>query len=106
VQVRLGDLDVVAEHPVVADFQRSNAGPDPFALLHLGDDLFAGSTDRPEIVELAIDAVPREAAVPRQHRRVGRSSVDSMVSRTSGRSSSSADQRLHEGSLSSDEHRS
>ncbi len=66
VQIRLGDLDVVAEHAVVADFQRRDAGPRAFPLFHLGDDLFARAADAAQIVELGIDPVPREPAVARQ----------------------------------------
>ena len=46
VQVRLRDLDVVAEHAVVADLQRRDAGARALALFHLGDDLLARSADR------------------------------------------------------------
>ena len=76
-QVRLRDLDVVAEHAVVADLQRRDAGARALALLHLGDDLLAGAADRAQLVELRVDAVAREPAVARQRRRiVERASLD------------------------------
>ena len=52
VQVRLRDFDVVAEHAVVADLQRGDAGARALALFHLGDDLLARAADRPQLVEL------------------------------------------------------
>src|SRR5919197_272503 len=69
-KIRLRHLDVVAEHAVVADLQRSDPGPRTLVLLHLGDDLLAGAADRSQFVELAIDAVACEAAVACEDRRV------------------------------------
>ncbi len=46
VQVRFGDLDVVAEDTIEADLQRGDAGSGALALLHLGDDLTAGAANR------------------------------------------------------------
>ena len=66
VEVRLRDLDVVAEDAVEADLERRDAGARPLALLHLGDDLLAGSADVPQLVELRVHAVANHAAVARQ----------------------------------------
>ena len=46
VQVRLRDLDVVAEHAVEADLERRDPRPRALALFHLGDDLLARAADR------------------------------------------------------------
>ena len=66
VQVRLRDLDVVAEHAVEADLQR------PMPVRARSRSSISAITCRPErlivsqIVELGIDAVAREAAVARE----------------------------------------
>ena len=79
VQVGLRDLDVVAEHPVEADLQRADAGPLAFRRFHVGDDLPARSADRPQLVDLGIQAVLREAAFARQRRRVvGQRALDAL----------------------------
>ena len=65
-QVRLRDLDVVAEHAVEADLERVDAGARALALLHLGDHLAARSADRLQLVERRVDAVAREAAIARE----------------------------------------
>ncbi len=69
-QVRLRDLDVVAEDAVVANLEGVDARPSALGLLHLGDDLFAGTADAAQLVEFAIHAVPGEAAIARQGRRL------------------------------------
>ena len=69
-QVRLRNLDVVAEDTVVADLERADAGARPFPLFHLGDDTLPGSADRAQFVQLAIDAVTSEPAVARERRRI------------------------------------
>ncbi len=66
VQVRLRDLDVVAEHAVEPDFERVDAGARPLPLFHLGDHLLARSADVPQVVELGVDAVANHAAVAGQ----------------------------------------
>ena len=70
VQVRLRDLDVVAEHAVEAHLERRDAGARALALLDLGDHLLARAADRAQLVELGVDAVADEAAVARQRRRL------------------------------------
>ena len=68
VQIRLGDLDVVAEDAVVADLQVGDAGARALAFLHFGDVLLAASADGAQIVDLGVEAVAREAAVAGEHR--------------------------------------
>ena len=70
VQVRLRDLDVVAEDPVVADLERGDAGPRALLLLHLRDDLLARPADRAQFVERRVEAVADEAAVAGERRRL------------------------------------
>ena len=65
-EVRLRDLDVVAEHPVVADLQRVDPGARALRFFHLGDPLLAGTADAAQLVELRIHAVAHGAAVPRR----------------------------------------
>ena len=60
----LGYLDVVAEHLVVADLQRPDAGALLLLGLHLGDDALAALEDVTQAVYLLIIAVPDEAALP------------------------------------------
>ena len=62
VQIRFGDLDVVAEDPVIPHLQRADARPRALALLERGDDLLAGAADAAQLVELGIDAVANVAA--------------------------------------------
>ena len=62
-QIRFRDLDVVAEHAVVAHLERVDAGARALALFELGDHLLARAADAPEIVELGVEAVADVAAV-------------------------------------------
>ena len=68
---------------------------------HLGDDLLARAADRPQLVELGIDAVAREAAVARERRRVVDERRLDPLPRTSARSSSSASSERTSGACSS-----
>ena len=72
VQVRLRDLDVVAEHAVVAHLQRVDAGARALALFELGDHLFARSADAAQVVELRVEAVADIAAVAHERARARR----------------------------------
>ena len=77
VQIRLRDLDVVAEHAVVAHLQRVDAGARALALFELGDHLFARSADAPQVVELGVEAVANIAAVAHERARlVDQAAVD------------------------------
>ena len=69
-EVRLRDLDVIAEHPVVADLEVADAGARPLRFLHLGDALLAAAADAAQLVELRVDAVAHHAAVARDPRRL------------------------------------
>ena len=69
-QVRLRDLDVVAEDAIEADLQRLDAGARALAVFHLGDDLLARAADVPQVVDFRVEAVAHEAAVARQRRRL------------------------------------
>ena len=68
-QVRLRNLDVVAEHAVVADLQRVDAGASALAFFELGDHLLARSADAPQFVDFGVEAVADVAAIP--HQRAG-----------------------------------
>jgi hypothetical protein len=70
VQVGLRDLDVVAEHPVEPDLERRDAGAGPFGDFHLGDHLPPRLADGPQLVDLGVEPVAREAAVAGQGRRL------------------------------------
>ena len=77
VQIRLGDLDVVAEHAVVAHLQRVDAGARALALFELRDHLFARSADAPQVVEPRVEAVANIAAVAHERARlVDQAAVD------------------------------
>ncbi len=69
-QIRLRDLDVVAEDAVVANLQGGNAGTSPLRVLHRRDLMFPGAADVAQVVELGVDAVPNRAAIPGQCRRI------------------------------------
>ena len=69
VQIRFRDLDVVAEHAVVAHLQRVDAGARALALFELGDHLLARAADAAQVVELGVEAVADVAAVA--HQRTG-----------------------------------
>ncbi len=68
-EIRFRDLDVVAEHAVVADFERRDAGACTFGLFHRGDGFAAAAADGADLVELGVDAVANQAAVSRDSRR-------------------------------------
>ena len=70
VKIRFRNLDVIPEHAVVSHLQRTDAGARAFALFHLDNHLLAGSADGPQRVEIRVDAVTRESAVARKHRRI------------------------------------
>ena len=69
-QVRLRNLDVVAEHAVEADLERVDPGARALALFHLGDHLPSRAADRLQLVELRVHAVARKAAVARERPRL------------------------------------
>ena len=69
-EVRLRDLDVVAEDAVVANLERRNAGPRPLRVFHRGDVLLVRAADAAQVVELGVDAVADHAAVARDRRRL------------------------------------
>ncbi len=64
-QVRPGDFDVVAEHPVIANLEGADAGSGALALFHLRDAAFPGAADVAQVVELQIDAVADDAPIAR-----------------------------------------
>ena len=59
------DLDEIAEHVVVADLQRLDAGRLGISRLQAGDDLAAAVAQAPMLVEIGVGAVADEAAVAR-----------------------------------------
>ena len=62
-QVRLADLDVVAEDAVEADLERRDAGARALALLDGGDRRAPAAADLAQLVELGVDAVADDAAL-------------------------------------------
>ena len=63
-----GDLDEIAEHVVVADFQRLDAGRLGIGRLQAGDHLAAPIAQFPLLVEIGARALSDEAAVTRVQR--------------------------------------
>jgi hypothetical protein len=55
-QVRLRDLDVVAEHLVESDLERLNAGPRAFVGLYARDGIATAVAQRPKLVQLGVDS--------------------------------------------------
>src|ERR1035437_10089657 len=70
VQVRLGDLEVIAEDAVELDLQRTDAGPLAFALLDLCDVLLAVTAQVAKFVESRIDPRADDTAVRQRKRRL------------------------------------
>ena len=68
-EVGLGDLDVVTEHGIVADFERGDAGALDFFLLERGDPTFAVGGGAAKFVQLGAVAGLDETAVLRRERR-------------------------------------
>ena len=60
----VGNFNVVAEHLVVADFQRADAGFFLFLGLHLRNDALAAFQNVPQAVHLFVEAVPDDTALP------------------------------------------
>src|SRR5664280_800271 len=69
-QVRLGDLEVIAEDAVELDLQRTDTGALAFALLDLCDVLFAVTAQVAKFVESRIDSRPDDPAVRQRKRRL------------------------------------
>ena len=70
-QVGLGDLNVIAEDGVIADFERADAGALALAFFDGGDRLAAGGGDGAQFVELCVDAGGNCAAIDQCERRFG-----------------------------------
>src|SRR5664280_2854327 len=70
VQVRLGDLEVIAEDAVELDLQRTDAGALAFALLDLCDVLFAVTAQVAKFVESRLASRPDDPAVLQRKRRL------------------------------------
>ncbi len=69
-QIRFGDLDVIAEYAVEADFERVDAGSFALALFHCGDDLFAVLAEAAEFVELGVKASANDSGIRCKCRRL------------------------------------
>ncbi len=65
-EVRLGDLDVVAEDLVVADLERADAGALPLALLDARDPALAFGADGAQFVKLGVMAFLDQPAFPQR----------------------------------------
>ena len=70
VGLSLADFDVIAMHPVVAEFQRGDAGARLLACLQVEQELVRVFGDGAEIVEFVVVAVGDDAAVADEHRRI------------------------------------
>src|SRR5688572_33118253 len=68
-EVRLRNLDVIAEDAIEANLERADAGALPLALFHLGDHLPSRSAVRAELIKAGIDAVARKPAIAGERRR-------------------------------------
>ena len=60
----IGDLNIVAEHLVIADFQGADAGFFLLLGLHLRHNALAAFQDVPQAVHFFIEAIPDDAAFP------------------------------------------
>ena len=69
-EIRLGDLDVIPEHPVVADLQRRDPGAGAFGFFHRRNGGLAAAADHAQFVDFGIDAVTDDATVTRDGRRL------------------------------------
>ena len=65
-QVRLGDLDVIAEDRVIAHLQRSDASALPFTVLDGRDGLTARGGNRAQLIEFRIDVRRDSAAIDKR----------------------------------------
>ena len=74
-QVGLRNLDVVAEHLVVANLERCDSGALPLALFHRGDNLPALLRDIAQFVELGVITAPDHSGIIRHRRRIVRNSA-------------------------------
>ena len=78
-QIRLRDLDIIPEDPVVAHLERADAGPLPLALLDGGDPPLAFGTDAAQLVQFRAVTLLDQLALPeRIGRIVGDSAVDQL----------------------------
>ena len=68
-EIRLGDLDVVPEHPVITNLERRDACACALSLFHRGDGGFTAATDAAQFVHFGVRAVANDAAVTRDRRR-------------------------------------
>ena len=69
-QVRFGDLDVVAEDAVVVDLEGLDPRALPFLLLQFGDPAFSARTDCAQVVELLVVSRPDEPAFRKREGRI------------------------------------
>ncbi len=69
-EVCLRDLDVVAEHVVVGDLERTDPGSFPFGLLEFGDPVPAVCDDVSDFIKVAAVSFPDDAAVFVDERRL------------------------------------
>ena len=71
-RLRIGaaDLDIIAEHAVVADFQLANAGTLAFRLLDFGNFTLTAGRKVAQTVNLLVEALADHAAFPKKNRRL------------------------------------
>src|SRR5262249_11976359 len=63
IEMRLGDLDVEAEHVVVADLQGGNPGPFTLAGLELRDHLAGSRGEAAQFIHLSVKPAPDDVSV-------------------------------------------
>ncbi len=69
-EVGFRDLDVVAEHVVVGDLERTDPGSFPFGLLEFGDPVAAVCDDMSDFVKIPVVSFPDDTAVFVDERRL------------------------------------
>src|SRR5271165_629403 len=70
VQIRLRDLEVIAEDGVELYLKRSNAGPPALPLLDLGQHLLAVARELAQLVQITIQSRGNHAAIGKTQRRL------------------------------------
>src|SRR5438477_7750715 len=62
VEIRFGNLDVITENRIEADFERGNSGALNFILLQFSNPIFAPASGSAELIEASVKSIPNQAA--------------------------------------------